>query len=399
MYLLRELLDKVSVAWTHKPGPARCGGRAVRGGSSKSLDLVVQGGARRARARGAGPARRGGHAVRGGTLNPKPLTWVCREERGVRVRVELGPRDAAAGQCVLATHAGPPGQPAAKRVVAAGPALAAAARAALGLPAQQGEEEQDDDDGEGWGPDGAPPALIAGGGKVGVAGGGGASSAKGVPPRGPGQGEPGQQRAGAGGRGGDEPLTGEEGGAGKKRKKKKEKENRRDMQAPAAGADAGSEPGRAAADPEAGRAQQAPLGSDGPSEVGNAQKSAKRKGPPKPEGPAVGGASAAPDLARAAGGAARAGRRAVQPVSGDDLGEAFAIEVEEDGGARKGRKKKKQPVSGDDLGDEFAIEVEEDDGYARKGRKKKKQRALDAPQTAGGEPPPNKRKAGKLVKF
>ncbi|KAK9828099.1 hypothetical protein WJX81_004271 [Elliptochloris bilobata] len=38
------------------------------------------------------------------------------EERGVRVRVELGPRDAATGQCVLATHTGPPGQPAAKRV-------------------------------------------------------------------------------------------------------------------------------------------------------------------------------------------------------------------------------------------------------------------------------------------
>ena len=25
---------------------------------------------------------------------------LCREERGVRVRVELGPRDAVAGQCV-----------------------------------------------------------------------------------------------------------------------------------------------------------------------------------------------------------------------------------------------------------------------------------------------------------
>ena len=84
----------------------------------------------------------------------------------MRVRVELGPRDAAAGQCVLATHAGPPGQPAAKRVVAAGPALAAAARAALGLPAQEGEEED-----EGGGPDGAAPAPAAGQGTGGGAGG------------------------------------------------------------------------------------------------------------------------------------------------------------------------------------------------------------------------------------
>ena len=282
----------------------------------------------------------------------------------MRVRVELGPRDAAAGQCVLATHAGLPGQPAAKRVVAAGPALAAAARAALGLPAEQGEEEEDDDDDEGWGPDGAPPALIAGRGKGGVAGGGGASRAAGVSPRGPGQGEPGRRRAGAGGRGSNKPHTGEEGGAGKKKQKKKEKENRRDTQAPAAG----SAPGRTAAQPAGGPVQEAPLSSDDSPEFEHTPGSAKGKLVRKPVEPAAGGAGAAADLARA-GGATRAGRRMVQPVSGDDLG------------------------------DEFAIEVEEDDGGARKGRKKKKQRAVDTPQAAGEEVQATWRKAGKLVRF
>ena len=152
------------------------------------------------------------------------------------------------------------------------------------------------------------------------------------------------------------------------KKNRNEKENRRDTQAPAAGAEAGSEPGRAAAEPAAVRVQ-APFGSDDTLEVEPVVGSAKAEELRKPDGVAAGGASVAPGLARAADRAARAGRR------------------------------KAQPVSGDDLGDEFAIEVEEDDGGAGKGRKKKKQRALDAPQAAGEEAQPIRRKAGKLVNF
>ena len=279
----------------------------------------------------------------------------------MRVRVELGPRDAAAGQCVLATHDGPPGQPAAKRVVAAGPALAAAARAALGLQLAQDEYAWD----EGGVLNGAAPSPAAGQGEGGGVGGEGAPGSARIPK----QGGPGRLRAGADERIGDGPIAGAEGGSGKV--KKKEKGNMRDTQAPAAGADAGLKPERAAAAPAAGRMQQpngAHLGSYVSVEVLGTVQGARRKERLKREEPGAGIASAAPGMGRAAGDAARAKLRKLQLLSGDDLGEDFAIEVvEDDGGARKGKRKKK--------------------------------RMLEAPQAAGGELRLAKKTAAKLVKF
>ena len=274
----------------------------------------------------------------------------------MRVRVELGPRDAAAGQCVLATHEGPPGHPAAKRVVAAGPALAAAARTALGLglglglPAEHGEAEGDDEAGD-VGSIGC--SVAAGRGMGGGANSEGLTGAGGLPE----QGDPGRLRAGAGVRSRGDLSAVQAGGSGTGKKRKKERE--RDMQAPAASADAGLKPGRAAAEPAAGRVPQA---------------AGARAGGDAPGGPlgTVGGT----------------GRKDRLTFEGSAAGAAPSL-------ARAGRRKAQ--VSGDDLGDEFAIE--EDAGAAGQVKKKKRQCVLDAPQAAGQALQPTARKAAKLVKF
>jgi len=269
----------------------------------------------------------------------------------VRVRVELGPRDASAGQCVLATHAGAPGEPAAKRVVAAGPALAAAARAALGL------EPRGDMDGE------APEQSPEDGTQPGEAAGAGAGARAAERARASGQGARAAEREG----------------------------------------DARAAPSRKARAALAGQPEPAPGGDSPTAErggeveaVGHAGK--KKKGAKQRLASGDGTGGGAVRLQEAGGGAAKEAKAAKRPpASAGDPGRAPAGQA---GAARaapeKPAKAKRVLTSGDDLGDDFLVEVQEEEGRGA-GKKKRRPAGVEAPQAPALSRSP--RKKARVVQF